>query len=165
MHTCFLGFSTHAAQNSLPREWGYSLAHSMVPLIGTQWLDLHTSANTIKMVSHRHAEDQHDLDNPSRRLFLGSSRFCEVVTIIAWVMVMMVIYFIYVHMCVCVSVCHVCVGATRGQKRASAPLEPEYHVVVRHPTWVLGTKPGFLEEQQVPLTSGPPISPFPLFKD
>lgn len=99
------------------------------------------------MLSHRCAEDQRDLDNPSQRLFLGNSRFCEVVTITAWVMAMMVICFIYVHMCACVSVCHVYVGTTRGKERASAPLELRYQVVVRHPTCVLGTKPGPLEEQ------------------
>lgn len=74
------------------------------------------------MVSHRRAEDQRDLDNPSRRLFLGNSRFCEVVTITAWVMVMMVIYFIDVHMYICVSVCHVYAGATRGKKRGISSL-------------------------------------------
>ena len=101
MHTCSFSFSTHASQNSLPREWDYSLAHSMVPLIGTQWLDLHTSANTIKMVSHRHAEDQHDLDNPSRRLFLGNSRFCEVVTNITWVIIDGDLFHLCAHVCLC----------------------------------------------------------------
>lgn len=44
----------------------------------------------------------------------------------------------YMH---CVSLCmHMSTGASRGQKRASDPLEIKLHVVVSCPTWVLGEK-------------------------
>lgn len=40
----------------------------------------------------------------------------------------------------CMSACHVCKGAHRGQKMVSDPRELESQVVVNHSVFVLGTK-------------------------
>lgn len=44
------------------------------------------------------------------------------------------------YVCVCVSICHVCTGAHRGQKRVSETLELELLAIVGCQMWVLGTK-------------------------
>lgn len=59
-----------------------------------------------------------------------------------------------VHTPVCV--CGVLVGACRGQKMVSDPLEPEGQAAVSSLLWVLGTKP---QEEQEPLTVEPPLYP------
>lgn len=41
---------------------------------------------------------------------------------------------------VCTSVCHMCEGIHRDQRRVLHPLEPELHADMSWLTWVLGTE-------------------------
>lgn len=61
------------------------------------------------------------------------------------------------HGHVCVSECHVCVGAGGGQMKAWNPLKLELLVVVSCPVWVLGPELGSLEEQEEFLTAEPSL--------
>lgn len=42
--------------------------------------------------------------------------------------------------CDYMDVCHMCVGACQGQRKASGPLELELSVAVSHPMWVMGAE-------------------------
>lgn len=67
------------------------------------------------------------------------------------------IYFIYVYVCVFMSVCIVCVQVPQRPGEGVGSPEPEFRAVVSCLTCVLRTKSGLLEEQKVLLTAEPGI--------
>lgn len=65
----------------------------------------------------------------------------------------------YVDVCVCVSVCQVCVVALRDQKRVDNHLELELEAVESYPKLVLGTEFSPPEELESRLTVESPLQP------
>lgn len=61
------------------------------------------------------------------------------------------------HMCVFISVYHVCGGA-QGSRAVSDPLKLELQATESFPTWVPGTKSHSLEEEEVLSTVEPSLS-------
>lgn len=67
---------------------------------------------------------------------------------------------LFLIMCICVSVCryvHLSAFVHRAQERVPDPLELKLQVIVSHPTWMQGTKPLFLQEQEELLINNPSL--------
>ena len=66
--------------------------------------------------------------------------------------------FIYVYVCVptCMYVCHVCIVPEVARRQCGIPMGLEFHAVVIHPTWVLGTEPGSSSARAVSAPSALP---------
>lgn len=80
----------------------------------------------------------------------------------SWVICYFYFFFLIFFIHVSVSVCHVCVGAQGGQKRALNPLELRLKLIVSHPAWMLGNKLKVLwKEQQMLLIADPYLTPHP----
>lgn len=74
----------------------------------------------------------------------------------------MVIVFCEWDFFACMYICASCAcSVLGGQKRVSDLLEMELQVIRSYLVWVLGTKPGYVEEQKMFLTAEPTLKSLP----